>query len=212
MKAYLKLDYSYFEQRSKLNPETGCIEWALHINMGGYGTLKHNRKQQMAHRASWERLNGPIPNGKIVCHKCDNRKCINPDHLFLGTTQDNVNDKMQKGRFVKVFGTDSPASKLTNEQVASIRADCRSQALIAADYGISQSNVSFIKTGKGWTHLPVVKEKSMNIRELSAMFGLPYESLKDRIFGGYMTTRDAVNRTAAQFGVNLHIDMELVTP
>lgn len=142
----------YFAERSIKQP-SGCWEWSLRVSCNGYGQAKVRQKIWMAHRLSWEHFHGPIPDGLIVCHKCDNRKCINPSHLFLGTTQDNVDDKMSKGRFVTTPGVKNGHAKLTDQQVLSIKNDDRSQSAIAADYGISQSNVSLIKRGTAWRHL-----------------------------------------------------------
>lgn len=166
------IDPAYFAERSVVNPDTGCHEWSRHINEGGYGTLKYRRKQWMAHRFAWQFWRGAIPFEMIVCHRCDNRRCINPDHLFLGTTQDNVDDKMRKGRFVASRGEKSGTAKLTDAQALAIRLDSRSQATIAKDYGISQSMVSFIKAGMCWSTVPVVPEKRMRISEFAALFGV----------------------------------------
>lgn len=147
------IDTAYFASRSKKNDATGCIEWTRHISDTGYGTLKYKQKQWTAHRFFWQFQNGKIPHGMIVCHKCDNRKCINPEHLFLGTTQDNVTDKMNKGRFVASIGERSGLSKLTELQVRQILEDTRPQTKIAKDFGISQSNVSIIKCRVTWRHV-----------------------------------------------------------
>ena len=85
-------------QQSESNEETGCIEWTGYLRGDGYGSLRIDGKQVQAHRAAYEATFGKIENGLFVCHRCDNRKCINSDHLFLGTNQDNVDDMVAKGR------------------------------------------------------------------------------------------------------------------
>jgi hypothetical protein len=140
---------AFFKERIAVSSD-GCWEWQRSLFKLGYACAKVGGKTMKAHRLSWEFYRGPIPDGMIICHHCDNRKCINPDHLFIGTTQDNVDDKMRKGRFVTTPGEKNGYAKLTAEQVRAIRADSRAQHRIAADYGISQSNVSVIKQGKAW--------------------------------------------------------------
>lgn len=76
----------------------GCWEWQGHINAFGYGEIYVNRKHVRAHRLSWEINNGPVPGGLYVCHLCDNPKCVRPDHLFVGTHRDNMQDGKSKGR------------------------------------------------------------------------------------------------------------------
>jgi hypothetical protein len=81
----------------------GCHEWQGALTYNGYGRIGVNGKVQRAHRVAYELAHGPIPEGIVVCHRCDNPRCCNPDHLFLGTTQENVDDKVQKGRHKAVY-------------------------------------------------------------------------------------------------------------
>jgi hypothetical protein len=85
---------------AKANPKTGCLEWQRGRRKG-YGVLRFEGQNHLAHRAAWAVANGPIPTGLCVLHKCDNPKCINPDHLFLGTIADNCHDRHAKGRDAK---------------------------------------------------------------------------------------------------------------
>lgn len=144
-------------------PNSGCWLWlGTERGSNGYGGIKVNGKPMAAHRYSWELANGPVPIGMLVCHRCDVPACVNPAHLFLGTHQDNADDKVSKGRQVKgdkwraaalhlvKRGEDRQDAKLTWSTVRSIRADCRPQRKIAADYSISQNLVSRVKNHKTW--------------------------------------------------------------
>lgn len=87
------------EASSVPEPNTGCVLWTGRINKYGYGVARdYDSRMRLAHRLSWSQHNGPIPDGMLICHKCDTRACINPDHLFLGSHADNIHDMIRKGR------------------------------------------------------------------------------------------------------------------
>lgn len=144
-----------FARHWKLKPETGCWIWQGANDGHGYGAFTFgHRDVRKAHRVSWEFANGPIPDGLAVLHNCpggDNRACVNPAHLFLGTKADNNLDKVRKGRQPR--GELSGGAKLSADQVLAILKDKRFQRAIAADYGISPSHVSTIRSKKTWKHI-----------------------------------------------------------
>jgi hypothetical protein len=132
-----------------------CWNWSGKDNGNGYGYFYFEGKQQKAHRVAWEQVNKEIPKGMCVLHKCDNRRCCNPSHLFLGTYQDNAADRQKKGRTVipDNRGENCGTSKLSNDDVLTIRSAGGLQKDIAKMFGVSISLVSQIRSGKIWKHI-----------------------------------------------------------
>lgn len=129
-----------------------CWEWTGHHDgPDQYGRIKIGRFRVQATRVAYVLTHGPLPQGYFVCHTCDNPKCVRPDHLFAGTPQDNMRDKMEKKRHA--FGSRTGTSVLTEPEVAAILRDVRTHRTIAEAYGVAKSTVSKIKAGVNWRHM-----------------------------------------------------------
>jgi hypothetical protein len=134
-------------------PNSGCHLWIGAVKDTGYGKLCFGGKTHSAPRLAWELTKGKIPKGLWVLHRCDTPACVNPDHLFLGTHVDNMEDMKIKGRQPKNRGMESSHPKLSNNQVLAIRKSIGSQRTIAKQFNIHPTMVHLIKTGKRWGHL-----------------------------------------------------------
>lgn len=133
----------------------GCWDWNGSLS-GTYGHMRFNNKNIGIHRASWMIHRGEIPEGYSICHTCDNKSCSNPDHLFLGTPKDNIQDMFNKGRENKPQGEKIGTSKLTNENVFRIKELINmgvSCTRIAKDFGVHCMTVYDIKHNKTWKHI-----------------------------------------------------------
>jgi hypothetical protein len=132
-----------FDAKYIPEPNSGCWLWTGQIVRFGYGLIKNqNRRPRMAHRVSYELHRGHIPDGLLVCHRCDNPPCVNPAHLFLGTYADNNRDCQKKGRNTR--GERHAGAKLTTDEVRSIRrmyAAGTSQAQLAREFGTSPATI-----------------------------------------------------------------------
>ena len=161
-----------FDAKYIPEPMSGCWLWEGAVCGGGYGCIGETgtRKILAAHRVSWELHNGKIPDGKWVLHKCDVRPCVNPEHLFLGTLQDNMDDMVSKGRSMlgrktgkqKNPGKDFAAkgarhyrAKLSEAEVIEIIKSSEPGRTMARKFGISASAISEIRSRKSWKHLEV---------------------------------------------------------
>jgi hypothetical protein len=147
----MKMSLSAFEARSEPVPGVGCWLWTRYVNNYGYGEIVEEGKKVRAHRKAWELYRGPIPPDMCVCHKCDIRTCVNPDHLFLGTYADNQADMDAKGR--RPRGSASGQSKLTEDQVSEILASRDSLSSAAKRFGVTFQTISYIRRRKGWKHV-----------------------------------------------------------
>ena len=133
----------------------GCWEWHGKRITSGYGMMMRNRKHILAHRLSYELAFSPIPKGKLVCHRCDNPRCIRPSHLFVGTMKDNQEDMVAKGRSPK--GEKNGSHKLCEENVLEIRRRYANgegtQETISKDYNVSRTTIQGIVEHRLWRHL-----------------------------------------------------------
>lgn len=148
-----------FWARMSISKES-CWEWAGKFNHGGYGVIRWpSTGDQVAHRTSFLLTRGIAAGSLQVCHHCDNRKCIRPDHLFLGNHKINHLDKLIKGRQYRPVGERNPHATLTDEKVIKIKELIRSKSglfdrEIAAIVGCSRGQVSLVKFNRSWNHIP----------------------------------------------------------
>jgi len=144
---------------TNLHDPYDCWEWTGATIKNGYGTMKatdrpRTCREQLTHRMMWIAVNGPIPDGLLVLHHCDNRPCCNPRHLFLGTKKDNTQDAIAKGRHVYIpAGEKNPHAKLNATQVREIRAAKGPAHKLAAVYGVSPALIYLIRQRRAWKTL-----------------------------------------------------------
>jgi hypothetical protein len=137
---------------SKVKKASGCWLWTGAVGKVGYGNFGTGGGVTVgAHRFSYELHCGPVPDGKLVLHRCDNRLCVRPDHLFLGTHKDNTADASNKGRLAR--GERQGGAKLTADQARTIYTSEKTQDQLAAEFGVSQAQVYRIRAGRAWAHV-----------------------------------------------------------
>lgn len=159
------LPATFWDHVEKSLEPDGCWEWSG-ARMGGthrYGQIRIKGKTIYAHRLSFEAHVAPLVEGQFVLHRCDNPPCIRPEHLFAGSAKDNAQDMLRKGRARNQTrcGSKNNHAKLTEQQVREIRGRYAAgdrQTALAAEFGVTQANISVIVRGEGWKHVPVCAE------------------------------------------------------
>lgn len=133
-----------------------CWEWKGRIKSDGYGDVSIKQKVWYVHRLIWTIWYGAVPTGLYICHKCDNRKCINPNHLFLGTPSDNSQDAIAKGKYYAKRGDDNGMAKLSTDDVLEI-IDLlyygNKSSDIAKEFSVSRCTIHDIKMYRTWKHI-----------------------------------------------------------
>lgn len=211
----------FYAKIAKTPTERGCLEWTAALR-NGYGHFNLHGTTVYAHRLAWELVNGSIPAGLVVCHHCDNPRCVNIAHLFLGTKADNMHDMIAKGRAVhnvEIRGEAIGTAKLTTAQVREIRspqyADWTATD-IAAQFGITKSLACKILSRQSWQHLdsngdapvrdrtvrgeqkPYAKLTAENVREIRSerFAGWKYVEIAAYFGVSYSVISNIINRKA----------------
>ena len=150
-----RLTIKEFWKRINRNREEKCWEFNGHRSWQGYGKIKFQGRNLLAHRLAWELTYGRIPKGKLVCNHCDNSSCCNPKQLFLGTNADNMRDMKNKGRRKNInTGENNGRSKLTSKQIVKIRKMYNSgkylQREIGDKFNVTQVMIGYIVRKDNW--------------------------------------------------------------
>lgn len=148
---------NYWKNVVKGVGEDDCWSWSGHSHKG-YGRVCIDYKYKQAHRVSWELHFGPIPEGMLVCHKCDNPPCTNPKHLFIGSHLDNNDDKISKGRSAPQHGENNPSAKANAALIIKIFEMKKSgmrNCDISREVGLGQVVVCQILKRDRWKHVEI---------------------------------------------------------
>ena len=134
---------------------SGCWNWKMAKNSRGYAEISHNAKKERANRISYQAFKGEVPSHLFICHTCDNPACVNPDHLYIGTHQNNVDDKLKRNKQPR--GEEIKLAKLTEKDILKIRElwekRYMSQQKIADQFGVIQTTISRIVLRQTWKHI-----------------------------------------------------------
>lgn len=141
---------------TRVQKTRGCWMWTgSRKSPMGYGAVWCRPRLLSAHRLAWFIENGPVPKGRMVLHKCDVPACVRPSHLYLGTHADNMRDMQKRGRTNKrgLPGEQNGRAKLTEQDVAAIRASTKPRAILMKKYGLTTSHISSIVLRRSWRHV-----------------------------------------------------------
>jgi HNH endonuclease len=152
------------EDRVVVDEATGCLLWTGSTNTSGYGIIRAEG-ENVAHRAAYRKYVGPIPEGAHVLHTCDRPACVWPEHLFLGSHEDNMLDMKLKGRSRGAVGSINAAAKITESQAINIMCDPRPQGVIAGEYGLTRHMIDKIQNGSAWKHVFKKKYKAERLSQ-----------------------------------------------
>lgn len=144
-------DRFWAKVRMPTNRAEGCCEWQGTRDRKGYGRLTREGRSLYAHRHAWSLANGPIPEGSLILHKCDNPSCVCPDHLYVGNHIRNMRDAVERGRTAK--GKMHGLSKLTDGDVRMARESEESTTALARELGVNPATLSRARRGLTWKHL-----------------------------------------------------------
>jgi hypothetical protein len=141
--------------------QTGCWEWTASLTEAGYGQMRFRGTRELSHRVAWILFRGEIPTDsnvygtKHVLHTCDNPKCVNPEHLYLGDQQDNALDSVSRKRWGKrgCKGESHGRAKLNDEDVRLIRSSAHSDAALSSSFSVSIGTIRHIRKGRTWKHI-----------------------------------------------------------
>lgn len=184
-------------KRVSLTPE-GCWQWNGSGNSNGYGIMTHKGKSRSAHRVSFEVFNGPIPEGLHVLHTCDNRGCVNPQHLLVGTAKENRADCKNKGRLNALCGSENGFAKLTEADVWEIRTSSLGPRALGEKFGLHEGSICSIRAGKTWKHVGGIKKsKGQAFGENSVKSKLTEYDVR-----AIRSSGDKQSHIAKQFGVS----------
>ncbi len=161
---------------SKVNKSGDCWLWTAGTNDTGYGNFWIKCWPYKSHRIAYFIHHGVDPGDKCVCHTCDNPRCMNPAHLFLGTHKDNMADCVKKGRRLDNKGSKHSCSKLTDEDVKEILESNESNKMLAKRYGVNDRTISSLRHGVHWKHLQGTRYGELQIDNKTGVKGVSYHA------------------------------------
>ena len=156
----------YLESMVKVDPN-GCWIWQGAVGSKGYGAAYHNGRTLGAHRLAYRCEHGELPPAPaVIRHRCDVRKCINPQHLIAGTHADNARDRVSRGRSARQQGALNGRAILSGSDIPSIRASDATLSALAQKYGVGATTIADIRKGRRWKHIPMQQSGKVETKEV----------------------------------------------